>query len=152
MYVVALQAQHATHEATRNTKRSWGTWIGCASVFWIIAFILCNAIPAFTSILDVSSALFIAWFTFGISSCFYFDRLRTRKTWSVWDKFLLIPVNAIIICCALFMNGAGMWVSVVGLREVFSQPNVEGPFTCADNSLFQTFPVYQPCDAIAMCH
>lgn len=44
-----------------NTAITWGTWIGCGTVFWLTAFLLANAIPAFNSILGISSAIFVTW-------------------------------------------------------------------------------------------
>ena len=34
---------------TENTLLTWGVWLGCGTFFWVVAFILANAIPAFNS-------------------------------------------------------------------------------------------------------
>jgi hypothetical protein len=47
---------------TDNTVLTWGVWLGCGTFFWVVAFILANAIPAFNSILGISSALFVTWY------------------------------------------------------------------------------------------
>lgn len=47
---------------TDNTFLTWGVWLGCGTFFWVVAFILANAIPAFNSILGISSALFVTWY------------------------------------------------------------------------------------------
>ncbi|KAM3515064.1 hypothetical protein MY11210_001302 [Beauveria gryllotalpidicola] len=135
LYVVALRATKTTHRATENSLRSWGLWVGSATTFWVLAFILASAIPIFDSILSISSATFVAWFTFSVSGVFWYHR-----TWQ--DKFArknipLAIVNAFLIIQALFMNGVGMWASVEGLLEVYHTPGkLEGSFTCADNSIF----------------
>lgn len=46
---------------TDNTVTTWGVWLGCGTLFWVTAFILANAIPAFNSILAISSAVFVTW-------------------------------------------------------------------------------------------
>ena len=46
---------------TDNTVATWGVWLGCGTIFWITAFVFANAIPAFNSILGISSALFVTW-------------------------------------------------------------------------------------------
>lgn len=46
---------------TDNTIMTWGVWLGCGTLFWITAFVFANAIPAFNTILGISSALFVTW-------------------------------------------------------------------------------------------
>ncbi|OAA50925.1 amino acid transporter [Beauveria brongniartii RCEF 3172] len=135
IYVVALRATKTTHRATENSVRSWGLWVGSATVFWVLAFILASAIPIFDSILSISSATFVAWFTFGVSGVFWYHRNWQEKF--ARKNIPLAIVNALLIIQALFMNGVGMWASVQGLLEVYHTPGkLEGSFTCADNSIF----------------
>lgn len=55
-----------------------------------------------------------------------------------WKKISLTIINSLIIIMALFMNTAGTWAAVVGLIDIFNDPDtgIERPFTCADNSIF----------------
>jgi len=46
---------------TDNTFLTWGVWLGCGTLFWVTAFVFANAIPAFNTILGISSALFVTW-------------------------------------------------------------------------------------------
>lgn len=62
LYVVAMRAMKCTHQLTDSSTRSWATWVVCATVFWIMSFLIANAIPVFDSILAIASATFIAWF------------------------------------------------------------------------------------------
>ncbi|KAG6268563.1 hypothetical protein E4U49_007193 [Claviceps purpurea] len=96
LYVVAMRAMKCTHQLTDSSTRSWATWLVCATVFWIMSFLIANAIPVFDSILAIASATFIAWFTFGISGVFWYHR-----HWE--DKFArrnlpLAVVNALLLC------------------------------------------------------
>lgn len=136
LYVVAMRAMKSTHQMTDRSVKSWTTWVLCATFFWILAFVLANAIPIFDSILSIASATFIAWFTFGISGVFWYHR-----NWE--DKFkgrniFLAIVNALIILQSLFMNGVGLWASIQGLVDIFDDKDnkIGGAFTCADNSIF----------------
>jgi hypothetical protein len=52
----------STAKLTDNTLLTWGVWLGCGTFFWVVAFIFANAIPAFNSILGISSALFVTWY------------------------------------------------------------------------------------------
>ncbi|KAG6140788.1 hypothetical protein E4U38_007108 [Claviceps purpurea] len=96
LYVVAMRVMKCTHQLTDSSTRSWATWVVCATVFWIMSFLIANAIPVFDSILAIASATFIAWFTFGISGVFWYHR-----HWE--DKFArrnlpLAVVNALLLC------------------------------------------------------
>ncbi|KAG6306297.1 hypothetical protein E4U45_007401 [Claviceps purpurea] len=134
LYVVAMRAMKCTHQLTDSSTRSWATRVVCATVFWIVSFLIANAIPVFDSILAIASATFIAWFTFGISGVFWYHR-----HWE--DKFArrnlpLAVVNALLILQALFMNGVGLWASISQLAAISHdrQRRIGGAFTCADNS------------------
>ena len=129
---------HKPEEMTANTVRAWTIWIGLGTVFWFVAFVLANAIPVFNSIISVSSALFVAWFTFGISAVMWL-----YLNWSVqwrggWKKRALAVSNWAILGLTLFFNSAGMYAAIKGLLRIFADRgnNVDGPFTCGDNSLF----------------
>lgn len=60
MYNVVMDKVIKTkHRLTDNTPLTWGVWLGLGTLFWVTAFVLANAIPAFGSILGISSALFV---------------------------------------------------------------------------------------------
>lgn len=136
MYVVALRTLKSTHRATDNSPLSWGVWVGCTTVFWIVCFVFANAIPVFDSILSIASATFIAWFTFGISGVFWYHRNWEQKF--ARKNIPLAIVNALLVVQALFMNGAGLWASITGLVDIFhaNGHGINGSFTCGDNSVF----------------
>ncbi|CRK44365.1 N amino acid transport system protein like [Verticillium longisporum] len=137
MYVTVMRWQKATDQLTSRNVRSWGSWVGCATIFWLLAFILGNSIPVFDSILSISSATLIAWWTFGISAIFWFH-LNRGQMFANWRKISLFVLNVLIIIMSLFMNSAGMWAAIMGLLDVFNNEENEilGPFTCANNALF----------------
>ncbi|KAJ4992148.1 amino acid transporter [Stagonosporopsis vannaccii] len=130
-----LNIMKIKHEYDRNTKRTWVVWLSIGTIFWILAFILANAIPLFDSILSVSSALFVSWFTFGISGVMWLY-LNWDVQFSNWRKISIAMLNWTIVVLTLFMNGAGLWAAIDQLIAAFNDPSspVNGPFTCADNS------------------
>ncbi|ELQ42238.1 amino acid transporter [Pyricularia oryzae] len=139
IYVVAMKRIGATGELTSRTVKSWAVWVGCATLFWLLAFVVANAIPIFSSILAISSATFIAWFTFGISAVFWFHmNWHDGTLFSGWRKICLFVLNVFIIVLALFMNSAGLWSAATGLQQVFdnAENEIKGPFTCANNAIF----------------
>jgi hypothetical protein len=67
MYNVVMDKVIKTrHRLTDNTFLTWGVWLGMGTLFWVMAFVLANAIPVFGSILAISSALFVTWVGFRI--------------------------------------------------------------------------------------
>lgn len=135
LYVVALRATKSEHRATENSWKTWSIWVSCATMFWIMAFILASAVPVFDSILSIASATFVAWFTFGISGVFWYHRNWEEKF--ARKNIPLAIINALLILQALFMNGAGLWSAITGLQAVYdSDKGVKGSFSCADNSIF----------------
>ncbi|KAF5026989.1 hypothetical protein F66182_862 [Fusarium sp. NRRL 66182] len=135
MFIVCMKQMNATDEMTANTAKSWGAWLGCATVFWIIAFILANAIPLFDSIVAVQSATTYAWFSFGLSGVFYVCSFRGTH-FEDWTRIALLAVNLGMIAFALFLNGAGLWASITEMLDLFATgDNVNGSFSCGDNSL-----------------
>jgi hypothetical protein len=138
IFAEVLRLMKAEHEYDKNTKRTWIIWISIGTVFWILAFILANAIPLFDSILSVSSALFVSWFTFGISGVMWLW-MNWNVQFSNWRKASMAILNWVIVLLTLFMNGAGLWASIDQLIAAFNDPAspVNGPFTCADNSVWR---------------
>ncbi|EKV19872.1 Amino acid transporter, transmembrane [Penicillium digitatum] len=57
----------------RMHKRDWiatGSWVGIALMLWAMAWIISTAIPVFSSLLSLITALFASWFTYGFSAIF----------------------------------------------------------------------------------
>ncbi|KAJ4246279.1 hypothetical protein NW762_013630 [Fusarium torreyae] len=134
MFIVCMKQMKATHEITANTVKSWGAWMFCATLFWIIAFILANAIPIFDSIVSIQSATTYAWFSFGMSGVFYMVSNKDVH-FQNWRKISLFIINLAVIGFAFFLNGGGLWASVTEMLDLFaSGDGVNGCFSCGDNS------------------
>ncbi|CAF3457478.1 hypothetical protein SNK03_005510 [Fusarium graminearum] len=136
MYVVAMRGLKATHQVTDRSVKSWSVWVICVTLYWIIVFIISNAIPIFDSILSISSATTIAWFTFGLSAIFWFHINKGQYTKN-WKKMVLCVVNGLLIVQSLFMNGGGLWSSITELLNIFENDSskIRGTFSCGDNSI-----------------
>jgi hypothetical protein len=137
MFVECLRLMDEEHEYNQNTRRTWMMWLSIGATFWALAFLLANAVPLFQSILSVSAALFVSWFTFGISGVMWL-----YLSWDVqfrdWKKMSLAVLNWSIIALTLFANGVGLWASIEQLVAAYNDPlvPVDGSFTCADNSVW----------------
>jgi hypothetical protein len=137
IFIECLRRMGIEHEHDRNTKRTWTLWLGIGTTFWTLAFVLANAIPLFHSILSVSAALFVSWFTFGISGVMWLY-LNWDVQFHGWRKTSLALINWAIIALTLFANGVGLWASIQQLIAAYNDPldPVNGSFTCADNSVW----------------
>lgn len=116
---------------------TWTIWLGIGAIFWIVSFVISNAVPIFSSILNISSAIFISWFTFGLTSIFWLH-MNWKTQWSSpWKKFLAV-VNYSIMGLTVFLMVGGLYTSLKALIDIYNDPNshLSGPFTCADNSIF----------------
>lgn len=98
---------------------------------------MANSIPVFGSILSAAASIVTAWTTFGISGVFWLHLNRHRLFESRW-QIALLALNVLILAQTIFMNVGGMWATITELIAIFDDPanQIEGPFTCADNSLF----------------
>jgi hypothetical protein len=59
----------AVPETSKRTD--WAVWIFSVTLFWVVVWILANAIPVFNSLLNISSSLLLSWFTWGVTVLFW---------------------------------------------------------------------------------
>jgi amino acid permease len=118
-----------------SKKLEWATWIFSVTLFWVVVWILANAIPVFNSLLNISAALLLSWFTWGVTVLFWFH-LNWHGMWrSSRKKLATAAFNVFIMIVVLFMVVPGMYASIDALLNTFATTKVNGAFTCADNSI-----------------
>ena len=137
MYNVVMDRMIKTsHKLTDNTVLTCGIWLGLTTLFWIMAFIFANAIPAFNSILGITSALFVTWFTFGMANAQWVF-INWGQQFSTWRKTCLAILNWFMILASCFLTVFGLYTTISDLAARVADPNDPlDVFTCADNSLF----------------
>jgi len=118
-----------------SKKTDWAVWIFSVTLFWVVVWIIANAIPVFNSLLNISSSLLLSWFTWGVTVLFWFHLNWKGKWRSSKKKLATAAFNVFIMVLVLFMMVPGMYASIKTLLAVFNDPNqkVNGAFTCADN-------------------
>lgn len=128
-----------------------GAWIGLAAGYWIIAWVIAEAIPVFSDLVSLVSALFASWF-----SCEYSIHHRCvlgPMSWSLTNLLVGLPgvfwlymywgnyftsVRKTLLTLAnvaLFGIGAticvcGLWVSGLSI----SSDSSGSSFSCANNA------------------
>ncbi|KAH8882294.1 amino acid transporter [Thozetella sp. PMI_491] len=131
--------QNSRHK-NENTLVGWGTWSGILLATWILAFIIANVIPFFSSLLSLMSSLFDSFFGFIFWGVAYF-RMRKADGSIAFVKnhtlsgYLLGALNAVIIIIGFFFLTAGTYASVQEIVDEFNAGAVRGVFSCASNGL-----------------
>jgi uncharacterized membrane protein len=118
-----------------STKIEWAVWFFAVTLFWVVVWILANAIPVFNALLNISAALLLSWFTWGVTVLFWFHLNWNGKWRSSWKKLATAALNVFIMVLVLFMVVPGMYASIDALLTTFATSKVNGAFTCADNSI-----------------
>ncbi|UNI20951.1 hypothetical protein JDV02_006992 [Purpureocillium takamizusanense] len=122
-----------------HTVVGWGSWAGILLVTWILAFIISQVIPFFSSLLSVMSSLFDSWFGFIFWGVAYFrmrgaDRKVGRYRSPTFD-WLSMALNVVIILTGIFFLTVGTYASVQGIMDSFAAGEVGGVFSCKSNGL-----------------
>ncbi|PKY06961.1 hypothetical protein P168DRAFT_230854 [Aspergillus campestris IBT 28561] len=116
----------------RIHKRDWvagGSWAGIALGLWIIAWIIAEAIPVFSTLLSLITALFASWFTFGLSGIFWLF-LNWGKLFSSPKKIFLTFVNLGNIAIGVCLCVLGLYASGTAIHD---DPG-SSSFSCANNA------------------
>ncbi|KAF7714340.1 Uncharacterized protein PECH_003046 [Penicillium ucsense] len=116
----------------RMHKRDWvavSSWVGIAAALWIIAWIISAAIPVFSNLLSLITALFASWFSYCLGGVFW---LYIHKgQWTSSPRMIVTSIiNLVLIGIGLVICGMGLWVSGKAIHENPSSAS----FSCANNA------------------
>ncbi|KAI8960492.1 transmembrane amino acid transporter protein-domain-containing protein [Daldinia sp. FL1419] len=113
-----------------NTTKGWVTWIALITAITILAWVIAEAIPFFSDLLAISSALFISGFTFYFPAVFWFMLIRQGK-WYAKENILKSLLNGLVFIIGLVVLVGGTYASIVDIMDGYSKGKVRGAFTCA---------------------
>ncbi|KAH8166527.1 hypothetical protein CIB48_g1697 [Xylaria polymorpha] len=134
---VFLRIFHNSRHKSENTVVGWASW---AVVTWVLAFVIANSIPFFSSLLSLLSSLFDSFFGFIFWGVAYF-RMRKAdgavslfkdRTLRGWLEGIL---NIIIILTGIFFLSAGTYATIQGIIDEYEAGSVGRPFSCASNGI-----------------
>ncbi|CAG7959143.1 unnamed protein product [Penicillium salamii] len=126
---VYLRIFSGTDRMHKRDWIAWGSWVGIALTMWILAWIVSTAIPVFSNLLTLITALFASWFTYGLSGIFWL--YMNKGLWfSSPKKIALTALNFTIVAIAAVLCGLGLWVS----GKALSADNSSASFSCANNA------------------
>ncbi|KAK6207247.1 hypothetical protein LQW54_007331 [Pestalotiopsis sp. IQ-011] len=113
-------------------SRGWvatGTWIALGFGTWTIAWIIAESIPNFSDLLGFVSALFGAWFSFGVPG-FLWLYMNQGLWFANWKKTCLFFMNVTLVILGFIICGVGLYSSGWSMAQ-----NSSGRvWSCADNS------------------
>lgn len=117
-----------------NTKAGWGVWIGLLVIQVLIAWVVAEAIPFFSDLLGIISALFISGFSFYFPALFWFMLIKEGKWNAGWKNICLSILNALCLIIGVIILGCGTYASVQDIVDQYSKGSVRGSFTCDSSS------------------
>ncbi|KAF9878046.1 transmembrane amino acid transporter [Colletotrichum karsti] len=131
---VALRYIHGrmfknSHLRYINTTMGWASWIILVVIFTIIAWVIAEAIPIFSDLLSLASALFVSGFSFYIPAIMWFALLCKGKWYS--RENMLISAGAILaFIVGAVTLGAGTYSTIVDIIHETSTGSAHKPFAC----------------------
>jgi hypothetical protein len=131
--------QNSKHK-NEHTVVGWATWTGILLATWIVAFIIAQVIPFFSSLLSLMSSLFDSFFGFIFWGVAYFRMRRADGSVAVVKEhtvagYLLGALNIVIILIGIFFLTVGTYATVESIILEFESGAVRSVFSCASNGL-----------------
>lgn len=125
---------------SQHTVIGWSAWAGILGATWILAFIIAEVIPFFSSLLSLMSSLFDSFFGFIFWGVAYI-RMRRVDGGVNWVKeqtpygYMMLGLNLVIILIGIFFLAVGTYASVQSIIDGFAAGQVGGVFACASNGI-----------------
>ncbi|PYH44687.1 neutral amino acid permease [Aspergillus saccharolyticus JOP 1030-1] len=118
------------HKSDLIHSRGWRSvsiWIGLGLGCWIVAWIIAEAIPVFSDLNGLISALFASWFSYGLSGI-YWIHLNWGQCFSSPKKIALTVLNVGIALFGLILCVLGLYASGTAIHDDANSNS----FTCAN--------------------
>lgn len=121
-----------THSTIRyvSTGKGWAVWIAIVAIISIIAFVIAEAIPFFSDLLSIISALFISGFSFYLPGIMWFVLIRQGGCFSTPKNIVLTIMNTVCIIIGLVCLGCGTYAAVWDIKLSFDNHTLGGAYTC----------------------
>lgn len=113
-------------------SRGWksiGLWLGLGVTCWVVAWIIAEAIPVFSDLNSLISALFASWFSYGLSGI-YWLHLNAGQWFASPRKIALTILNIAIALFGLALCVLGLYASGTAIHNDTSTSS----FTCKNDA------------------
>jgi hypothetical protein len=117
------RARRADEDAVLSPERGRGVWVwvGCILLTWSVSWVVSESVPDLSALLSLISALFVSWFTFGLSNVMWFHMNWSGRAgfWREggWKTRGLVGVNVGILGIAAVLFGVGIYASGIGVGK-----------------------------------
>lgn len=97
-----------------NSKKGWASWLGLVFIVTLLAWVVAEAIPIFSELLSIISALFVSGLSFYLPPVMWYLLLR-EGSW--YEKKNLKPAifNAVVFIVGMIIFGCGTYASIAEL-------------------------------------
>lgn len=126
LYIIVFRSR--PQHIHNSTKLGWIVWTLINALTWVLAFILAELIPFFSSFLGLEAALFWSLFT-GLSAVMWLYLNQGRWVES-WRKIVGLVVAVLVIAISAVICVAGVWASAISIRDSYNTGSVGSPFSC----------------------
>lgn len=125
-----------TKHYNNHTTVGWLGWIGCVTITWVLGWVIGEAIPFFSTLLSLMSALFDCYFGY-IFWAFAFFELYKGQLWTgqSWVRKLETAFQFVLLGAGLFILGPGLYASVESIIQDYAAGSIKQPFACANNAI-----------------
>ncbi|CCC11765.1 hypothetical protein SMACR_04747 [Sordaria macrospora] len=113
-----------------NTPKGWMVWLSFDAGITIIAWVIAEAIPFFSDLLAICSALFISGFSFYFPALMYFKITRNDAK-SVSKKYFLDALNILCFIIGMIILGVGTYAAIQDIMDRYDRGEVSQPYSCA---------------------
>ncbi|KAK4458081.1 transmembrane amino acid transporter protein-domain-containing protein [Cladorrhinum samala] len=112
-----------------NTPMGWITWIGLDAIMTVFAWVIAGAVPFFSDLLAICSALFVSGFSFYFPAIMWFMFIR-EGPWNA-RNLGLGALNALTFIIGVVVLGAGTYAAIQDIMTQYDNGKVKKPFSCA---------------------
>ncbi|CAO1618710.1 unnamed protein product [Parajaminaea phylloscopi] len=125
-----------TRHFANHTVIGWTGWTLIVVVTWIFGWIIGEAIPFFSTLISLLSALFDGYIGFCLCALAFFKAYKG----SLWHgqgprRKAETAFNVFLVGVGLFVFGVGTYTSVQAIINDYASGAVKAPFTCASNGI-----------------
>jgi len=99
-----------------NGWKSISLWLGLGVTCWVVAWVIAEAIPVFSDLNSLISALFASWFSYGLSGV-YWLHLNAGQWFASPRKIALTILNMTIVLFGAALCGLGLYASGTAIHN-----------------------------------
>ncbi|OQE20431.1 hypothetical protein PENSTE_c013G03402 [Penicillium steckii] len=113
-----------------NNTKGWASWIGLVFTITLLAWVIAEAIPIFSELLSIISALFVSGLSFYLPPVMWYLLLK-EGSWYEKRNLKAAFFNGVVFIVGMIIFGCGAYASIAELITKFQSGSVGKPFTCS---------------------